>query len=135
VGDRNYSSAITSLDQLIELTTGDAARKHRDVARKKRIGAEAGNESYRMNWGKDTSGPAAPSIGPRRIVCPHPLSFVRVDSERYGRGAVEVNMKNISPLVDPILRMSVRGIAFTLRVGAQNAFAANFHSRRRCAIS
>jgi hypothetical protein len=88
-----------------------------------------------MNWGKDTSGPAAPSIGPRRIVCPHPLSLVRVDSERYGRGAVEVNMKKINPLVDPILRMSARGMAFTLRDGAQNAFAADFHSRRRCAMS
>jgi hypothetical protein len=53
-----------------------------------------------MNWGKDTSGPAAPSIGPRRIVCPHPLSLVRVDSERYGSGTVEVNMKKINPLVD-----------------------------------
>ena len=89
MGGRNYSSAITSLDQLIEPMTVDAATKHRDVARK-RIGAWAGNESYRMNWGKDTSGPAAPSIGPRRIVCPHPLSLVRVDSERYGSGAVEV---------------------------------------------
>ena len=54
MGGRNYSSAITSLDQLIELMTVDAATKHRDVARK-RIGAGAGNESYRMNWGKDTS--------------------------------------------------------------------------------
>jgi hypothetical protein len=99
VGGRNYSSAITSLDQLIELMTVDAATKRRDVARK-RIGAGAGNESYRMNWGKDTSGPAAPSIGPRRIVCPHPLSLVRVDSERYGSGTVEVNMKKINPLVD-----------------------------------
>ena len=114
--------------------TVDAATKHRDVARK-RIGAGAGNESYRMNWGKDTSGPAAPSIGPRRIVCPHPLSLVRVDGERYGGGAVEVNMKKINPLVDPILRMSARGMAFTLRDGAQNAFAADFHSRRRCAMS
>lgn len=87
MGGRNSSSAITSLDQLIELMTVDAATKRRDVARKDWSGA--GNESYRMNWGKDTSGPAAPSIGPRRIVCPHPLSLVRVDRERYGRGAVE----------------------------------------------
>jgi hypothetical protein len=44
-------------------------------------------------------------------------------------------MKKINPLVDPILRMSARGMAFTLRDGAQNAFAADFHSRRRCAMS
>lgn len=87
MGGRNYSSAITSLDQLIELMTVDAATKHRDVARK---GLErgAGNESYRMNRGKDTSGPAAPSIELCGIVCPHPLSLVRVDTEKYCSGAV-----------------------------------------------
>jgi hypothetical protein len=47
----------------------DKTSPHRE---KEGTGAGGRNESYRINRGKDTSGPAAPSIGPRRIVCPHP---------------------------------------------------------------
>lgn len=105
MGGRNYSSAITSLDQLIGLMTVDAATKYREVARK-RIGAGAGKRVLpdQLGQGHERTGGSIDGASSHRLSSPPLTRFESIAKGTVGRrrGQRENIRSAVSNLISPV---------------------------------